>query len=176
MLIWGVAARLLLTQRRQFAEFVGLEMGTGESVALPAIPLDLLSVCLLYFLLGYFLYAAMFAAVGAMSSTEAEARQAQTPVVMLLAIPAIMLIAVLDNPDGSLAVILSLVPFSSPIAMPVRWAAAEVPVSELGLSVVLVLVMLMITTWLAARVYRVGILMYGRRPGLRELVRWIRTP
>jgi ABC-2 type transport system permease protein len=176
LLIWGGAARLLLTQRTRLAEVVGLQMGTGQSITLPSIPIDLISVCLLYFLLGYFLYAAMFAAVGAMSSTEAEARQAQTPVVMLLAIPAIMLIAVLDNPDGSLAVVLSLVPFSSPIAMPVRWAATEVPLIELGLSVALVGFMLVATTWLAARIYRVGILMYGRRPGLRELVRWVRTP
>ena len=176
LMIWGGAARLLLTQRARLAEVVGLQMGTGQSIALPSVPTDLISVSLLYFLLGYFLYAAMFAAVGAMSSTEAEARQAQTPVVMLLAIPAIMLIAVLDNPDGSLAVVLSLVPFSSPIARPVRWAATEVPFVELGFSVALVCLMLVAITWIAARIYRVGILMYGRRPGIRELVRWVRTP
>ncbi len=176
LLIWGAAARLLLTQRTRLAEVSRLEMGTGQSVALPSIPIDLIWVALLYFLLGYFLYAAMFAAVGAMSSTEAEARQAQMPVVLLLAVPAIMLVAVLDNPDGSLAVALSVVPFSSPIAMPVRWAAAEVPLIELGFSVALAAVTVVAITWVAARIYRVGILMYGRRPGPRELIRWVGTP
>lgn len=175
LLIWGVAARLLLTQRGRLAEVLGLEMGTGQSVTLPSVPIDLIWVFLLYFLLGYFLYAAMFAAVGAMSSTEAEARQAQMPVVLLLAIPAIMLVGVLDNPDGSLAVALSVVPFSSPIAMPVRWAAAEVPLVELGFSVALGVVTVVAITWIAARIYRVGILMYGRRPGPRELIRWVGT-
>jgi ABC-2 type transport system permease protein len=175
LLIWGIAARLLLTRRQQLAEIVGLEMGAGQAITLPTVPLGLMLVFLLYFLLGYFLYAAMFAAVGAMSSTESEARQAQTPVVMLLAIPAIMLIAVLDRPDGSLAVVLSMVPFSSPIAMPVRWAATEVPLTELALSVALIAVTVVAVTWLAARIYRVGILMYGKRPGPRELIRWVGT-
>ena len=121
------------------------------------------------------MYAAMFAAVGAMSSTEAEARQAQTPVVMLLVIPSVLMLAILQQPDGSIAVALSLIPFCSPIAMPVRWAAAEVPLGELVLSIAFLIGALVMITWIAARIYRIGILMYGKRPSPRELIRWVRA-
>jgi ABC-2 type transport system permease protein len=67
------------------------------------------------------------------------------------------------------------VPFSSPIAMPIRWSVSAVPARELAASVGLLLVTMLGVTWVAARIYRVGILMYGKRPGLGELVRWVRT-
>jgi ABC-2 type transport system permease protein len=132
-------------------------------------------VFLSYFLLGYFLYAAMFAAVAAMSSTEAEARQAQTPVVMLLVVPSILMVGILNDPNGGLAVVLGLIPFFSPVAMPVRWAAAPIAPGEVLLSLTVLVLALVAVTWLAARIYRVGILMYGKRPSLREAWRWVRT-
>jgi ABC-2 type transport system permease protein len=125
--------------------------------------------------LGYFLYASMFAAVGAMSNSDAEARQAQMPVIMLLVIPTILMIGIIQEPDSSLALTLSLVPFTSPIAMPVRWAAAPVATNELVFSFALLAFALWFVTWVAARIYRIGILMYGKRPGLGELVRWVRA-
>ncbi len=152
---------------------IGIDVAAGQGPALPGVPLATIVLFLAYFLLGYFLYAGMFGAVGAMSSTEAEARQAQTPVVMLLALPAVLMIAILQQPDGDLAVLLSLVPFSSPISMPVRWAAAQVPARELVLSLVFLALAVVIMTWIAGRIYRVGILMYGKRPNLRELARWV---
>lgn len=173
--IWGIAASVLFRQRGTLARMVGLDFGTGEAITLPPIPATLIALFLAYFLLGYFLYAAMFAAVGAMSNSDAEARQAQTPVVMLLAVPAIMLIALLDQPDSALSITLSLIPFSAPIAMPVRWAVAEVPPAELVASLGGCILAVIAVTWIAARIYRVGILMYGKRPGLKELGRWVRT-
>jgi ABC-2 type transport system permease protein len=110
-----------------------------------------------------------------MSSSEADVRQAQQPVVMLIVIPALLAFAALNDPEGSVALILTLVPFSSPIAMPIRWSVSAVPLGELAASVGLLLVTMLGVTWVAGRIYRVGILMYGKRPGFREMLRWIRT-
>jgi ABC-2 type transport system permease protein len=82
--------------------------------------------------------------------------------------------ALLSDPNSALAVTLSLVPFSAPIAMPVRWAAGSLPGYEIGLSLAILVVSIVVVTWIAARIYRVGILMTGKRPNLRELVRWVR--
>lgn len=175
--IWLVAGKILLDRRADVARLIGQSEETVAalgSAGLPEVPLATIVVFLTYFLLGYFLYAAMFAAVAAMVNTEAEARQAQTPVVMLLVIPTVMMIGILNNPDGSLAVALGLVPFTSPIAMPVRWAAAPVAIDQLASSIAILVVTVMGITWLAGRIYRVGILAYGKKPGLKELARWVR--
>ena len=74
-----------------------------------------------------------------------------------------------------IALTMGLVPFFSPISMPVRWAAAPVPISELVLSLVVLVLTVLAVTWVAGRIYRVGILMYGKRPSLREVIRWVRT-
>lgn len=142
---------------------------------MPGVSVATLAIVLGYFLLGYFLYAAMFAAVAAMSNSEAEARQAQMPVVMLLVIPTILMVGILQQPDGGMAIALSLIPFTAPIAMPVRWAAATVPLGEIAASLMLLGITLVLVIWITARIYRVGILMYGKRPSPRELWRWVRA-
>jgi ABC-2 type transport system permease protein len=173
--IWALTARLLLTQRRALADLMGLPQ-SGAGIQLPEIPIATILVLLIYFVLGFFLYAGMFAAVAATSSTEVEARQAQTPVMMLLVIPAIVsLMAMITEPDGSLFVALTIIPISSPIAMPGRWVVSDVPPVDLIASIVLLLVGLVLVTWIAGRVYRVGILMYGKRPSPKEILRWVRT-
>lgn len=175
--IWLLAGKLLVDNRAAVARLLGQ---SGESAAavgsfsLPPVPGTTIVLALSYFLLGYFLYAAMFAAVAAMVNTEAEARQAQTPVVMLLVIPSLLMVGILNNPDGQMALTLSLVPFTSPIAMPVRWAAAPVPMTQVALSLAALFLTVMAITWVAGRIYRVGILAYGKKPGLKELVRWVR--
>jgi len=81
----------------------------------------------------------------------------------------------LNDPASAFSVTLSLVPFSAPIAMPVRWAAGNLPSYEIALSLGILALSIVAVTWIAARIYRVGILMTGKRPSLRELVRWIKT-
>ena len=93
---------------------------------------------------------------------------------MLLVVPSVMMIGILNEPNGTVARVLSLVPFFSPVAMPVRWAAAPIAGSEVLLSLAILVGALVGITWVAARIYRVGILMYGKRPSLRELARWLR--
>jgi len=86
-----------------------------------------------------------------------------------------MMIGILNDPGGRIATIMGLIPFFSPIAMPVRWAAAPVPLSELILSMAILAATVVGITWVAGRIYRVGILMYGKRPSLREVIRWVGT-
>ena len=174
-LIWGVFAALVLGQGRAMMWQLGITPDSG-GVTLPTISISTIAVFLACFLLGYFLYAAMFAAVGAMTNSESEARQAANVVVMLLVVPVLFMIGVLNDPSGTLAVRLSIIPFSAPIAMPVRWAATEVPLGQLALSLGLLVATLVGITWVASRIYRVGILMYGKRPTVAELVRWVRMP
>jgi ABC-2 type transport system permease protein len=170
--IWGAGARVLLARRTA-------PLATGDAAdemfQVPHVSAATLAIFMAYFLGGFFLYSSMFAAVGAMSSTEQEARQAQQPVAWLLVLSFISMFAMLNDPNSTLALMLSLVPLSSPIAMPVRWAAGSIPGYEIALSLVILLVSIVGVTWIAARIYRVGILMTGKRPNVKELVRWIRT-
>ena len=174
--IWGLGGRLVLSQRAALIGNVApADVGQEAAFQLPPVPATTVAVFLGYFLGGFFLYSAMFAAVGAMSSSEQEARQAQQPVVFLLMIAYLSVFALANDPGSPYAVALSLVPFTSPIAMPVRWAAGSVSVSELVMSLALLGVGIGAVTWIAARIYRVGILMTGKRPNLRELIRWVRA-
>jgi len=170
-LIWGVAGRLLLARRAPLAAGEAAD----ELFQMPHVTGATFAVFMAYFLGGFFLYSAMFAAVGAMSSTEQEARQARQPVAWMLVLSFISMFAMLNDPGSTLAVTLSLIPFSSPVAMPVRWAAGNLPASELALSLAILVAGIVAVTWIAARIYRVGILMTGKRPTLKELVRWVRS-
>lgn len=140
--------------------------------ALPGPGLSALFVAL--FLGGYFLYAALYAAVGAMCSTEEEAQQAQFPVVLLLVVPVLFLVHVIENPSSSTAVVASLVPFFSPILLYARVATGAVPAWQIGAALLLLLGGVLVVAWLAGRIYRVGILMQGKRPTLPEIWRWVR--
>ena len=135
---------------------------------------DVLLLLAVFFLLGYFLYASLFAAVGAMCATEEEAGQAQFPVIMLLVIPLILQSATLGG--GSMAWMdwVALFPFFSPIMMFPRALEGAVPWWMTGLSLVFMAAAVVGTSWVAGRIYRVGILMQGKRPTLRELMRWVR--
>jgi len=167
--VWIVSAKILAGGHR------GLAGTTATGFQFPSIPTATLVIFVLYFLLGYFLYAAIYAAVGAMSSTESEARQAQVPVQLVLMVPYLAFFAILNDPNSSLAVWMTLIPFWSPLATPVRWGATPIPVVEMVASIGFLVAAVLVVTWLAARIYRVGILMTGKRPNLKEMVRWIRA-
>jgi ABC-2 type transport system permease protein len=172
-LIWGVSTRLILSQRRHLPG--GGVNDAGGLFQMPHVTASTAVVFGLYFLGGFLLYSAMFSAVGAMSSNEQEARQAQQPVVMLLVASFISMFAMLNDPASTLSVTLSMVPFSAPIAMPVRWAAGNLPLYEVAISLGILTVSILGVTWVASRIYRVGILMTGKRPNIKELIRWVRA-
>ncbi len=127
-----------------------------------------------FFLTGFIFYASLYAAAGSMVNSEQEAQQAAMPVIMLLIITIIFLNPIMMNSSGTLAVVLSWLPFSSPIVMPTRLALGSVPLSQVVGSWLVSAVGSIIAVWVAARIYRVGMLMYGKKPSFAELVKWVR--
>ena len=134
-----------------------------------------LGLIIVFFLLGYTFYSSLYAAAGAMVNSEQEAQQALTPVLMFVIASALLIQPVLLNPGSSLARVASIVPFSAPIIMPLRMSLVHVPPLDIGLSVLGLLLACAVSVWLAGRIYRVGMLMYGTKPSLGELARWIRA-
>ena len=175
--VWLLSVKVLAGQQERLAAWVGGDRGGAQAPALvlPQVPAATMAVFVVYFLLGYFLYAAVFAAVGAISGTEQEARQAQTPVTLLLMVPYLSVFAILNDPNSISARWFTFVPFWSPVAAPVRWSAAPIPPAELATSILILLLSVLLVTWVAARIYRVGILMTGKRPSVREIIRWVRA-
>ena len=141
---------------------------------LPEITPLLLGSFVLFFLLGYFLYASLYAAVGAAVNTIQEAQNLLFPLIMPLIGALVCFPIVLRNPDGTLAVVLSLIPLFTPLIMFLRISVLTPPLWQIALSVVLTLATIGGVIWISARIYRVGILMYGKRPTFPEIVRWVR--
>lgn len=171
MVIWLVASLLMGKYRVSLLAVLGIP---ATPVQLPHITLGLATVLLLYFLLGYILYSSLFAAVGAMTSSEVEAQQAQLPIVLLLVAGVMFLQPVLSAPDGRLAQMLGWIPFTAPIMMPLRMSAVDVAPWDIALSIVTLVAACYVAVYLAARIYRTGILMYGKRATLREVAQWVR--
>jgi ABC-2 type transport system permease protein len=128
----------------------------------------------IYFVLGYLLYASLYAAVGAAASSDQDAQQLQWPITLPLIFSFLMFSMVVRDPNSRAAVLLSEVPFFSPILMVLRIAAETPPFWQIGLSIVLLALTTVGAVYFSARIYRVGILMYGKRPSLIELLRWLR--
>jgi len=127
---------------------------------------------LFYFLFGYLLYSAIFAAVGSAVDNETETQQFVLPVTLPLIFTfSLSQVFILNNPDSSLAVWLSMIPFTSPIAMMIR-IPYGVPNWQLALSMFILVLGFLFTTWVAGRIYRVGILMYGKKASYKELAKW----
>jgi ABC-2 type transport system permease protein len=171
--VWLASGFLLYGQRAKILGAMGVE-NVPAAFAFPSIEPMMLVALLLFFLLGYTFYASLFAAVGAMVGSQEEANQAAQPVMMLLVLSIIFVQPVMMNPTGQLAQVMSWLPFSAPIIMPLRMTATPVPTVEIIGSLFGLLVGCAAVIWISARIYRVGLLMYGKRPTLRELARWIR--
>lgn len=169
--LWTTMAVVTMTFRGAILGVFGVEAAGWSVPALAAVDV---AVVLLYFLLGYFFYASIYAAVGAMVSSEQEAQQVQAPVAMLLVIPVLCVQLVSGNPRGTAAQVLTLIPFSSPVLMPMRWLLGGATTLDLVMSLAILVASTLVTARVAARIYRTGILLYGKRPGLREILRWLR--
>lgn len=138
-----------------------------------ALPIfEMVCLCPLYFLGGFLLYGSMFAAIGAAMGEDSDQQSLMIPVTAPIIISIIIAINVLNNPDSNLGFWGSIIPFTSPVVMcalipfrPVWW--------QIGLSLTFLAAGFVLTTWLAARIYRVGILMYGKKVTLKEMGRWI---
>lgn len=133
-----------------------------------------LGLSIAYFLVGFVFYATLYAAAGSMVNSDQEAQQAQMPVMLLLMSGWIFLNPVMINPNSTLAVVLSWLPWASPIIMPIRMGLTSVAPASIAGSLVLAALGSIAAVWLAARIYRVGMLMYGKKPTFAELAKWIR--
>jgi len=145
-----------------------------SGMELPTIPGLLLVFFVVFFVLGFLLYGTLYAGIGAAFDTEQEAQNFQGLVTMLLIVPMVLMIQIINQPDGTLSVVLSLIPFFTPMLMFLRMTLVPVPVWQVTASVVLMLGTILASTWVVAKIYRVGILMHGSKPKLKDLIRWVR--
>ncbi len=169
-ILWVITTVIMFKLREPVLQKFGI---STMPFALPEISFGLALLLLLFFVLGFIFYSSLYAAVGASVNSEQEAQQAVQPMLILLVATAIFINPILMNPTSKLATVMSLLPFSAPIIMPLRLALGSVPWYELAGSLVGLLLACWGATWLAARIYRVGLLMYGKRPTLREMGRWL---
>ena len=172
MAIWLLTTVVMMRYRVPLMQMFGLQ---AAPLPMPSVSPGQIVLLLIFFLLGYTLYSALFATVGALVSTEQEAQQAQMPVILMLVMSIMFLQPVLLEPDGQLAVTLGLLPVSSPIMMPLRMSTVDVPPWEIGLSILALMAGCYLAVYFAATVYRTGLLMHGKRVTFREVFRWIKA-
>ncbi len=155
------------------ASSLGMTLELGGLSAYGVTPLRLIFF-LLYFVLGFFFYSALSAGLGATVSQESEVQQFSMLLVLPQVIGLVLIVYILSNPAAWPVVLLSLFPPCTPIVMCLRMAAMAVPAWQLALSLVLMVLSIYGMVWIASRIYRVGILMYGKRPTLPEMLRWLK--
>jgi ABC-2 type transport system permease protein len=173
--IWTGSAKLLTSQRAAIAGLLGASSTDAMSMPIPTISGTLLAVYLTFFVLGFFLYSAAYAAVAATVSTQQEAQQAAMPVSLCIVAGLMLMFGLLDEPNGTLARTMSLIPLFAPFVTPVRYSLSPLPLSEVLASAGVTALGVVAVAWVAGRIYRVGILMYGKRASIAEIFRWIRT-
>jgi ABC-2 type transport system permease protein len=175
--IIGVGA-VGLTQYAIWAVFgLGLSfyaLSTGQYSQFVSFSGVTLAFFVLFYLLGFLFYSTLFAGIGAVCNTDQEAQQLQTPIVMCLAFTIIIPMAVMQSPEGTFATVFSMIPFFAPILMFMRINILMPPAWQIALSIGILVVSIYIAGILAAKVFRIGILMYGKRPDVREILKWMR--
>ncbi|HEY0546294.1 MAG TPA: ABC transporter permease [Pyrinomonadaceae bacterium] len=166
--IWGVAFII-------FAVYgIGMLQSSGIPFHLPAVPWYVVVYFFLFFLLGYYIYSTLYALVGSMVTTTQEGGQVAMPVLFLLMMGFYISFVVIRSPNSSFAFWASMIPFFSPIVMLVRIITQTPPFWQIALSLGIGFGTVVGLIWLAARIYRVGMLMYGKRATIPEVMRWIK--
>ena len=160
-------------------------MLAAESNAISEASLDMLSAFfnlplvniliafIFYFIGGYFLFSSMFAAIGAAVDNQTDAQQFMLPITFIVIIALYVGIFTAENPDGVVSVIFSMIPFTSPIVMMMR-IPNGVPISEQIISLLILYLTVILIIWIAAKIYRIGILMYGKKPSYKDLIKWLK--
>jgi ABC-2 type transport system permease protein len=166
--IWGTAFSA-------FALYgVNLLAARGVSASIPSIPFSHYIYFGLFFLLGYFIYATIYALVGSMVTTAQEGGQLAMPIILILVFSFYLFLPVSRSPDSSFSFWVSMIPFSAPVAMLVRIVTQTPPFWQIALSLLIGFGSVLLIMWIASRVYRVGMLMYGKRASIPEAWRWAR--
>src|SRR5690606_11917589 len=154
------------------AKFANVKVYFAEFLKLPL--LSMIAYFLIYFIGGYFLYSSLYAAIGAAVDNETDTQQFMFPVIMPLMLGVyIGFFTVMNEPHGTVATIFSMIPFTSPIVMLMR-IPFGVPFYQIALSIALLFTTFIAIVWVASKIYRVGILMYGKKPTWKELVKWLK--
>ena len=134
---------------------------------------NILIAFIFYFIGGYFLFSSMFAAIGAAVDNQTDAQQFMLPITFIVIIALYVGIFTAENPDGVVSVIFSMIPFTSPIVMMMR-SPNGVPISEQIISLLILYLTVILIIWIAAKIYRIGILMYGKKPSYKDLIKWLK--
>jgi len=169
--IWAAVAALLTIYS---GAIIGMFTAGASGFSIPTIPISVLVYFIVFFVLGYLLYATIYAALGAMVNTDQDAQQLQFPVMTFIIVAFFFAFYIIKNPNASLSKIVSQIPLFAPITMFTRIAIQMPPFSEILLSIVILVLTIIFLIWLAGKIFRVGILMYGKRPTLPELLNWIK--
>ncbi|HLY60084.1 MAG TPA: ABC transporter permease [Terriglobia bacterium] len=168
--IWITAGLLLST----YGSAMAATYSPGASISDFHIPAIVFAALLIYFLLGYFLYASLYAAIGSAASNEQDAQQMQMPATIPIVMSFMLFNVVLRDANSLASVVLSEIPFFSPILMLLRISVQMPPLWQIALSITLLILTTLCVIYFSARIYRVGVLMYGKRPSLVEMLRWLR--
>ena len=147
-----------------------------KATSIPNIPLAHYIYFGLFFLLGYFIYATIYALVGSMVTTTQEGGQLAMPIILILVVSFYLFLPVSRSPDSPFSFWISMVPFSAPVAMLVRIVTQTPPFWQIALSLAIGFGTVILIMWFASRIYRVGMLMYGKRASIPEALRWARQP
>jgi ABC-2 type transport system permease protein len=169
MAVWITMAVTFLIYAGSARAFADVEFLKNLPVGL-----DTLVLFLALFITGYFLYGGMYASVGAIATTEQEASQLQIPVTLLVIVPILVIPVVLDAPSSTTSLVLSWIPFFTPVLLLARYVLGGVALWELPAVFALQVLSILAVAWVGGRIYRVGLLMTGKRPTLPELFRWVR--
>lgn len=164
--IWGLFGTLMTVY--------GLTMGGPVAEIAGNFSLATLGFFILYYVLGFLFYATMFAGIGSVCNTDQEAQQMQTPVVLCLVFTILLPMLVIQRPDSTFATVISLIPFFTPIVMFMRINVLMPPLWQIALSIVLMVLAIRFSGKLAAKIFRTGILMYGKKPDAREMLKWLK--
>ena len=186
-IIWSVSASALLAIAAPVtALLIGDDATSDEATGaaaqatsempfeIPTIGPELWITFILFFLLGYLIYSALFASVGSAVDSESDTQQLMLPIMVPIILPMLFLGKVAQDPDSTFSVITSLIPFFAPMLMPVRVAMTDVPAWEYATAVLLMVGTFVGLIWLSSRIYRVGILMYGKKASFKEMAKWVR--
>jgi ABC-2 type transport system permease protein len=153
---------------------VGMLAASGMDVSLPAVPLSFFLYAFLFYIVGFFMYGTIYLMVGSMVTSEKEAGQMALPVIFLAVASIWLSFPVIRSPNSPLAFWVSIAPFFSPVTMLVRIVTETPPLWQIALSLAVGVATVLVCTWIAARIYRVGMLMYGKSASIPEVLRWVR--
>ena len=176
--VWVIFGVLLIMNIEPLLRIFGIDslpvqlLGVIETVKVSSA--EVLTYFFIYFIIGFFMYSTLYAIVGAICNSEEEAQQTAVPLTMLLVIPFILMFQLFRVPDSTLSVLLSHIPFFSPILMFMRINVLMPPLWEILMNILLMCATVLLVTLISGKIYRIGILMYGKRPTLRQLWQWAR--